>query len=164
MAGYPGSGKSTLARKIAQKVKCVVVDRDVIKTAMIQSKVPNDIINTSSYKVLFDLANSFLDMGMSVIIDTPCYYDESLMNGQEIAKIHEVKYKYIECRVEDYSIIEERVLTRRRLLSQISDTSPERFAKAINKSVKPTVSDFLIVDTTSEDSYDMNKIVEYISN
>lgn len=99
---------------------------------------------------------------MSVIIDTPCYYKETINNGIRISKKHGADYKYIECRVEDYSIIENRIYTRHRLASQIEDTSRERFMKVLDKSVKPKDGNFLIIDTSTEDSYDINLIDEYL--
>ena len=102
MAGYPGSGKSTLSKKIANRTGAIVIDRDIIKSTMINSKIPNDIAADVSYNVVFDLAEFYLGMGKSVIIDTPCYYETGLNNGIGIAKKYGVDYKYIECRVEDY--------------------------------------------------------------
>lgn len=162
MAGYPGSGKSTISKKIAKRMNAIVIDRDVVKTSMMNSKVSNDIVNNASYMVVFDLAEFYLDMGISVIIDTPCYYEEGLNNGIRISKKFGAKYKYIECRVEDYSITEDRIYSRDRLVSQIEDTSIERFKNAFDKSVKPQNGNYIVIDTSSESSYDMNLIEEYL--
>ena len=60
MAGYPGSGKSTLSRKIAKGTGAIVIDRDIIKTSMINSKVPESLVANSSYRVVFDKKNLIL--------------------------------------------------------------------------------------------------------
>lgn len=162
MAGYPGSGKSTLSKKIALRTSAIVIDRDVIKISMINSKVPDDILANASYSVVFDLAEFYLGMQISVIIDTPCYYIGIINNGIRISKKQGASYKYIECRVEDYSIIKNRIYTRDRLESQISNTSTERFNNTLDKSVKPRYGNFLTIDTSAEDSFDINLIEEYL--
>lgn len=162
MAGHPGSGKSTLSKRIGKSSNAIVIDRDIIKTSMINSKVAEDLVAGASYDVTYALAEFYLGMGLSVIIDTPCYYEDSLNNGRRIAEKFGARYKYIECRVEDYSIIEKRIYTRERLASQIKDTSLERYLNFIDKSVKPSDGNFLVVDTSSEHSYDMELIEEYL--
>ncbi len=37
MSGYPGSGKSTLAKEISKNTGAVVVDHDVVKSALMNS-------------------------------------------------------------------------------------------------------------------------------
>lgn len=164
MAGYPGSGKSTLSRRIAKSMSAIVIDVDIIKSAMIKSKVQDDILANASYSVVFDLAEYYLGMQLSVIIDTPCYYKESLDNGIRVSKKYGASYKYIECKVEDYSIIENRIYSRERLPSQwsVKNISLERFKNALNKSEKPGNGDFLTMETSAEDSYDFNLIEEYL--
>lgn len=163
MAGHPGSGKSTVSRKIARAMNAIVIDRDVIKTSMINSQVPNDIVSDASCMAVFDLTEFYLDMGSSVIIDTPCYYEEIVNNGTRISKKYGAKYKYIECRVEDYYIIKGRINTRDRLISQIDDTlSIERVNKALDKSIKPRDGKYITIDTRSEDSYNLDFIVDYL--
>ncbi|MTI70560.1 MAG: ATP-binding protein [Firmicutes bacterium] len=101
-------------------------------------------------------------MKKSVIIDTPCYYEDSLKNGIRIAENSGANYRYIECRVEDYSIIEDRIYSRDRLVSQIEDTTIKRFKNALDKSVKPKNGNYIVIDTSSESSYDMKVIEEYL--
>ena len=162
MAGFPGSGKSTISKMIAQDMNVIVIDRDVIKTSMINSKVPNEIVNNASYSVVFDLAKFYLGIDISVIIDTPCYYEETLNHGIEIANIYGAKYKYIECKVDDYSIIEDRIRNRNRLISQIEYTTKERFNNASDKSKRPNNGNYLIINTNLEHDYNMKLIRKYL--
>lgn len=37
MSGFPGSGKSTLAREIAKRTGAVVIDHDIVKSALLNS-------------------------------------------------------------------------------------------------------------------------------
>ena len=39
MHGMPGSGKSTVARELGQRIAAVVLDKDVIKAALLRSGV-----------------------------------------------------------------------------------------------------------------------------
>jgi predicted kinase len=34
MSGFPGSGKSTLAKQIAKRTNAVIIDHDVVKSAL----------------------------------------------------------------------------------------------------------------------------------
>ncbi|WP_239635411.1 AAA family ATPase [Paenibacillus sp. H1-7] len=43
MSGFPGSGKSTLARSIAKHTGAVVIDHDVVKTALMEAM--NESVN-----------------------------------------------------------------------------------------------------------------------
>ncbi|MBU5439193.1 ATP-binding protein [Tissierella sp. MSJ-40] len=162
MAGYPGGGKSTISKMIAKHLNVIVIDRDIIKTSMINSKVPNDIVADASYSVVFDLAEFYLDMNISVIIDTPCYYEESLNNGIKIAKMYGAAYKYIECKVEDYSIIKERISSRNGLVSQIKNTTEENFNNSKDKSKKLSDGNYLVIDTTLDMNYNMEIIRRYL--
>jgi dephospho-CoA kinase len=54
MAGYPGSGKSTLSKKIAKTTGAIVIDRDVIKSSLIVSDVPEELLAPAAHNVLFD--------------------------------------------------------------------------------------------------------------
>ena len=72
MARFPGSGKSTLSKIMSKETGAVVIDRDVIKSSMLNNNLTNEIATDISYKVTFDLAAYYLSLGQSVIIDTPC--------------------------------------------------------------------------------------------
>ncbi len=37
MSGHPGSGKSTLARQIGKRTGAVIIDHDIVKSALLNS-------------------------------------------------------------------------------------------------------------------------------
>ncbi len=162
MAGFPGSGKSTLAKEISKYINAIVIDRDIIKSSMIESGVDLDIVASASYDVVFSLCKYYLGINKSVIIDTPCYYDDSLNNGINIANEYNAEYKYIECKVEDFNIVNNRLKSRKRSVSQIESTEKERFLEALEKSKLPTKTDYLIVDSSLPIESYIQKVLKYI--
>lgn len=164
MAGYPGSGKSTLSKKIAKTTGAIVIDKDVIKSSLIVSDVPEKLLAPAAHNILFELAKFYLKMKLDVILDCPCYYELTVNRGTDIADNCEARYKYIECRVEDYSILEKRINTRDILPSQFRTASYEPFKNSIDKSVRPKDGNYLIIDTSTEDSYDFDSIQKYLKH
>jgi predicted kinase len=162
MAGFPGSGKSTLAKEISKHIDVVVIDRDVIKSSMIESGVDLDIVASASYDVVFSLCKYYLAINKSVIIDTPCYYDDSLNNGINIAVEYDAEYKYIECRVENFEVVNNRLKSRKRSISQIPSTEKESFSVAMDKSKRPTKTDYLVVDSSLPIETYIQKVLSYI--
>ncbi|WP_066499660.1 AAA family ATPase [Abyssisolibacter fermentans] len=86
MAGFSGSGKSTLAKEISKYFDVIILDRDVIKTSMMEAGVDLNIVANASYHTTFCLCSYYLSLGRSVIIDTPCFHCETLNTGINIAK------------------------------------------------------------------------------
>lgn len=164
MAGFPGSGKSTISTLISKNMGTVVLDRDVIKNSMLEAGIEGQILADASYKVVFELASDLLGKGLNVIIDTPCYYQDIINNGQEICLKNNSKYKYIECIVGEYQIIDERLKTRKRLQTQIESVSEEKYYSSYDKSAKPINVEYLTIDTSEHDKINLDKIIEYINN
>ena len=162
MAGFPGSGKSTIAKLIARNTNSIVIDRDIIKSSMLNSGIKDQLLADASYLVVFDLAAYYLEQGISVIIDTPCYYKGTVDKGLELCKRYGSVYKYIECKVDSYEEIERRIKYRKRLVTQISEITRERYNNSFDKSVKPKNIDSLEVNTTSDKHYDMDIVLTYI--
>jgi predicted kinase len=162
MAGFPGCGKSTLAKEISKYIDVVVIDRDVIKSSMIESGVDLDIVASASYDVVFSLCKYYLEINKNVIIDTPCFYDDSLNNGINIAIKYDAAYKYIECRVEDFEVVNRRLTSRKRSISQIPSTEKERFLGAMDKSKHPTKTDYLVVDSSLPIETYIQKVLNYL--
>ncbi|SME04593.1 hypothetical protein BACERE00185_02381 [Bacillus mobilis] len=76
MSGFPGSGKSTVSKYIAKLTGAVIVDHDVLKSALLQSLemkgIESTIVGGVSYDIEWVLIDSYLEQGHSVILDSPC--------------------------------------------------------------------------------------------
>jgi predicted kinase len=118
MSGVPGSGKSTIARQVGARYGAVVVDLDVIRSAALDGGVPVEASGRVAYPVMFALTRSLLDQGLSVVIDSPCGYDEILETGREMASERGVAYKYVESHTDDLALIGQRLNSRAPLRSQ----------------------------------------------
>jgi predicted kinase len=125
MSGAPGSGKSTLARAIAPRLHAAVLDHDLIKATLVEHAPvptaaapadpgthPDQAAGQASYALARRLAGSLLGTGLTVILDSPCFYSEQLDAGQEIAAGHDAVYRYIECVTDDLDLIAARLSTR----------------------------------------------------
>ncbi len=163
MAGFPGSGKSTLAKEIGNYFNVIILDRDVIKASMIEAGVNTDVVADASYHTTFSLCNYYLSLGKNVIIDTPCLYTEILKNGLNLAKKFKAKYKYIECRTDNYEEINRRLKSRERMLSQIACAKEDAFYKSFDKSKHPDAIKSIIVDSSMPISSYINEVIEYIN-
>ena len=116
MHGEPGSGKSTLARAIGRVLGAVVIDKDILATGPIRAGVPFDDAGKVAYETLWLLLPSFLNQGLSVIVDSPCYWPNIEEQGRAAAAQAAAGYAMIECRC-DGELIERRLATRHRLES-----------------------------------------------
>jgi len=128
MSGCPGSGKSTIARAIGRRIGAIVLDHDVLKSALLKNGVETQKAGGASYGSLRALAGSILEQGFSVILDHPCYYDQILHGGMQVAERTAAAYRYIECVIDDLEEIRRRLKNRQSLPSQLNDiTVPDQY-------------------------------------
>lgn len=142
MSGFPGSGKSTLARKIALQTGAVVIDHDVIKSALLEGIANNELdLNLAgkiSYQIDWALVESNLAHGKSVILDSPCLYEIMIEKGTQLAEKYGAMYKYVECFLDDFHEINHRLKSRKKMISQISEVNSEdTFQQVLSSSKKP---------------------------
>jgi predicted kinase len=87
MSGFPGSGKSTLAREIAKHTDAVIIDHDIVKSALLHSiEAPIDpkLAGKISYNIDWSLIEFHLSQGHNVIFDSPCLYEEMVERGTHL--------------------------------------------------------------------------------
>jgi len=121
MAGVPGSGKSTLAQALGRSLPAVVLDYDVTKTALLDQGVPFKDAGHIAYETNYRLAGSILSQGQSVILDSPCRFARILEMGQAMSSANGANYRFVECKLDDCGELRRRLLSRRRLRSQVVD-------------------------------------------
>ncbi|PSL41371.1 putative kinase [Planomicrobium soli] len=167
MAGFPGSGKSTLAQQIARRTGAVIVDHDVVKSALLEfmevREEDNRTAGKISYGIDWSLIDYHLSLGHSVIFDSPCLYAEMLGRGMRLAEKYNVKYKYVECYLNDFQEINERLKNRNRKISQIQEVLSEKvFSVAVDSSEKPLNIEHLVVDSGKPLECYLDEVLEYI--
>ncbi|MBD8032416.1 MULTISPECIES: AAA family ATPase [Solibacillus] len=169
MSGFPGSGKSTLALEIAKRIDCVIVDHDIVKSALLnsvnESQLDGKLAGKISYNIDFSLVDFYLSQGKNVILDSPCLYDEMIEKGMAIARTNNAKYKYIECYLADFDKINNRLKNRVKKISQITDgQSKDIFYATLKSSKKPANTTCFTVKTDEPLHTYIDDVINYINN
>jgi predicted kinase len=123
MAGAPGSGKSTVANLLSQELDGVVINHDLIKAFFLEQGFLFDQSAKLTYSFDWVLAEDMIKQGRSVIIDSICNYNEVLEQGTALARRYGYNYKYVECRVTDLALLDERLRHRVSMRSQRTGVS-----------------------------------------
>jgi predicted kinase len=167
MSGFPGSGKSTLAREIAAQTGAVLVDHDVVKSALLEEmpEINPQQAGKVAYNIDWSLVDSNLALGNSAILDSPCLYPVMIEKGEALAEKYGTKYKYIECYLDDYEQINHRLKNRETMRSHIREVSSEVvFRSTLENSKRPLNHPFLIVDTSKPLEGYLQKAMDYINS
>ena len=168
MSGFPGSGKSTLSRQIAKRTGAVIIDHDIVKSALLHSidDIPIDakLAGKISYNIDWSLIEFHLSQGQNVVFDSPCLYQEIVDRGIGLSKKYNAKYKYVECYLNDYDEINDRLKNRERMVSQIREVSSEEaFKYTIENSKKPIDYPCIVVDTGRPLENYIYEVINYIN-
>jgi predicted kinase len=119
MHGEPGSGKSTIAREIGRRLGAVVLDKDVVKDALMRS-TGLDIweAGPAAYEVFYAVARGIVAQEHSVILDSPASWPIVHRRSREVADEVGAAYVMIECVCPDRDMLIERLTTRDAMISQ----------------------------------------------
>jgi predicted kinase len=118
MHGEPGSGKSTLAKALGRALSAVVIDKDVIKAALLRSDISEHHAAPAVYEVFFALASDLARQGHSLILDSPVYWPTIEERGKKLAEDAHATPIMIECVCADRQELTGRLMTRETLESQ----------------------------------------------
>ncbi|MEO6503822.1 MAG: AAA family ATPase [Jatrophihabitantaceae bacterium] len=175
MSGAPGAGKSTIAAELSRRHGMVSIDYDIVKSALLAEG--SEFLNAgrTGYRVVTSLAESFLGQGHSVIIDSPCFYQELLDSGESIARRQNAQYLYIECRLDDIDELDRRLGARSPLRSQRSSVedppSDDRSEPALHgrelfrawiQGMRRPATDFLVLDTSRDVTTCMHEVETFL--
>ena len=107
MKGPPGSGKSTLARELGRRLHWPVIDKDDVRDLL------PDAIGGISYEAMLAVARRQLQLGLSVIADSPLGYGESYRRAVSMAAECGARVAVIECVCSDQTVWRQRIEARR---------------------------------------------------
>ncbi len=116
MHGHPGSGKSTVARALGKALPAIVIDKDVIASALIGHSVPFGQAGAPSYQVMYAQAARFLSDSHSVIFDSPCFWPMIEETTRRVATEAGADWLMVETRCPG-ELRDKRLATRERLAS-----------------------------------------------
>ena len=120
MSGAPGSGKSTLAKMLGQSIDgAVIIDHDVLRSALLDSGIPFDQAAKQAYEQQWESAQDIVErQNLSVIIDSTCNYQEVLDRGLALAQRPGYSFWYVECKVQNIDLLDQRLRARIPMKSQ----------------------------------------------
>jgi predicted kinase len=145
MHGEPGSGKSTVARAIAPHIGAVVLDKDVIKAALLRAGIAEAQAAPAAYDVNFAQAESVLTLGHDLILDNPVFWPSVERRWLELCQRAGSPAVLIECVCADEVELRRRLATRDALESQPRiPLKLSRHSSAAATSFQPR----LVLDTT----------------
>lgn len=119
MSGAPGSGKSTVAKLLRPCIGGIIIDHDVLRSSLLKCAIiPFDQVAKQAYLLQWALAEDIMKQGVNVIIDSTCNYPEVLEQGSSLAAHHGHTYWYVECKVDDVDLLDQRLRARLPMASQ----------------------------------------------
>ena len=81
MKGHPATGKSSLARALARRLAWPLIDKDDVKDHTLHLPAANTI----AYEISWQIAETQLEVGLGVIVDSPLSYEVAYSAGCTIA-------------------------------------------------------------------------------
>lgn len=121
MAGLPGAGKTTLSLALGHELGWPVLDKDTVKSALLEADVPENMAGPASYFVPLALCRDLLvQQKLSVILDSPAAYPNVVEQALKIVCAAEGSLKVILCYASN-QMRNQRLANRPRRLSQMQN-------------------------------------------
>ncbi|MPZ49644.1 MAG: AAA family ATPase [Dehalococcoidia bacterium] len=166
MAGESGTGKSTLAKAIGRATGAVVLDKDIIKSRILDGEevwmtgLPEEVAGPLHHAIVFDLVDSLLQQGFSVVIDGAAFFPSIRARGQALAEAAGAAYYIIECSLPDLVTLQSRIDSKELMTSQPRVASLSGFARP---GTGPITEPHLIIDTRKPPEVCLPDALEYLS-
>lgn len=126
MRGYPGTGKSTIARAIARALHAPLIDRDVIRQIGVDILGDLPDIGRFAYELMFALSRKQLELGLSVVLDTPLTYHTTYEQARNLAQSFDIPMLVVHCQC-PADLQKRRLEGRKGTVSQFQITSWEEW-------------------------------------
>ncbi|MCO5564635.1 hypothetical protein L7F22_018301 [Adiantum nelumboides] len=151
MKGHPGSGKSTLARSLATALQWPLLDKDDVRDCThplhlalshhdAAAAAAEPLLNNMAYQVLWRMAKTQLQMGLSVIVDSPLSRPSLFASAAALAAAYHSQLIIIECVSSDAEIWKHRLESRADALAAASSSSSSSVVKEEGVKSVATVS------------------------
>ena len=109
-SGLPGCGKTTLARRVAGTLRAPLFAKDRVQRVL-RDHVPG-AAPLDGYRLLLDLADEQLALGLSVVLDAVFPLDGFRATAREIATQQSVAFRPVCCYCSDEAVWRARMDTR----------------------------------------------------
>jgi predicted kinase len=109
-SGLPGCGKTTLARQVATTLHAPLLAKDRVQRVL-RDHVPG-AAPVDGYRLLLDLADEQLDLGLSVVLDAVFPLAGFRDEAQAVAARHAARFRPVYCYCSDEAVWRARVEAR----------------------------------------------------
>jgi predicted kinase len=112
--GLPGTGKSDVAKFVGKELHAPVLDKDVVKSALLE-RGEGDWNRSGSlaYTILRDIARELLDQGFNVVVDSPGHYHQFQQEMVKVAEDQGDEIRVIQTVCSDEEVRRERFAKRK---------------------------------------------------
>ncbi len=102
MAGLPGTGKSVLALEVGEVLGWPIIDKDTMKTTLLEAGIEERVAAGLAYELTLALAEDLLvRQRVSVIVDTPLTFHRTLTRAESMTKSAGARLKVVFCQCSD---------------------------------------------------------------
>jgi predicted kinase len=164
MAGYPGVGKSVIAVKLAKALGYPLLDNDDILAEVdaLSGIEGRELKGRLAYNILKALVVQQIQLGVSVVVDTPLTHQWLRDFMFALAERHGAKAYVVYCHCPDHVAIERNRLRLVREPVRYSDRDSDNFhrIKGLFRPIAPIAS--ISVDTEEPIDTNVARILEYL--
>ena len=113
--GLPGAGKSSIAQALSREFRFPVFSKDRIEAALVRSElaeIGSKKLAFSGYELLTELAETSLQAGINVGLDSVCGVDPIRKTWRDLSSKYSALFIVIECICSDIKIHKSRLQNR----------------------------------------------------